>query len=43
MPCSCSSNRTYVAHRPDGSEMPYRTESEAAADVLRNGGSYSAQ
>lgn len=42
-PCSCLGNKTYIATRPDGTTMTYTSEAQAAADVRRNGGSYSVQ
>lgn len=41
MACSCE-KKNWVATRPDGSTMSYKSQSQAAADVRRNGGSYSA-
>lgn len=40
MPCSCQGSQNYVATRPDGSQATYNSQSAAAADVRRNGGSY---
>lgn len=42
MPCSCKQATQWVATRPDNSTMQYKSESQAAADVRRNGGSYRA-
>lgn len=41
MACSCE-KKQWVATRPDGSKEEYKSQSQAAADVRRNGGSYSA-
>lgn len=40
MPCACRSTTRWVATRPDGGRVYYSTEAEAAADVSRNGGTY---
>lgn len=40
-PCNCRSAARWVAYRPDGGLVYYSTESEAAADARRNGGTYS--
>lgn len=40
MACNCQPKGQWVVTRADGSTAPYPTESQAAADVRRNGGSY---
>lgn len=40
MPCNCTAKGSWVATHPDGSSASYPNESQAAADVRRNGGSY---
>ena len=42
MPCACMTAKKYEVTRPDGSKYQYGTESQAAADVRRNGGTYTA-
>lgn len=40
--CQCQGNKKFIAYRPDGSQATYTSESQASADVRRNGGYYSA-
>lgn len=40
MACSCSGGKNWVVTRPDGGKAFYSTQVEAAADVARNGGTY---
>lgn len=46
MGCNCrkaGTSKTFVWKAPDGREIVYRTEIEAKAAVVRNGGSYTAK